>query len=309
MKRSGVWKYLIVGALLLSACKPKVPEQYIQPDEMEELLYDYYVGQGISNARRDDNNNYKRQLIYNAVLKKHGVTRAEFDSSLVYYYTRADRFIKIYDNVQKRLADEALALGASNSEVERFTQSLSGDTANVWEGPHCAVLMPKAPYNAYQFVQKADSTYRVGDYFMLTLKGNFLVQSGPKSAMAYLSVVYENDSVISQQVTLSSMGVTQLRIPICNQKAKEFRGMIYMNKRPENSNANEMSILFVDQISLIRFHRPKDAPPLKDAAADSASAKSKPDSVVPPPIRRRLGERPQTISAPNRKNEIKPITR
>jgi len=308
MKRRGVWKYLIVGILLLSACKPKVPEQYIQPDDMEELLYDYYVGQGISNTRNENNNSYKRQLIYNAVLKKHGVTREEFDSSLVYYYTRADRFIKIFDNVQKRLADEALALGASNSEVERFTQSLSGDTANVWEGPLCAVLMPKAPYNAYQFVQKADSTFRVGDNFMMTMKGNFLVQSGPKSAMAYLSVIYENDSVISQHITLSLTGVTQLRIPVCNQKAKEFRGMIYMNKRPDSDHANEMSILFVDQISLIRFHRPKDAPPLKDATTDSASVKSKPDSVVPP-IRRRLGERPQMMSAPNRKNDIKPITR
>ena len=36
---------LAVGLLFLSACKPKVPKEYIQPDEMEDLLYDYYVAQ------------------------------------------------------------------------------------------------------------------------------------------------------------------------------------------------------------------------------------------------------------------------
>ena len=38
---------LTVGLLLLSACKPKIPKEYIQPDEMEDLLYDYYVAQGL----------------------------------------------------------------------------------------------------------------------------------------------------------------------------------------------------------------------------------------------------------------------
>ena len=126
--------YIGIVLILPSACKPGVPSEYIQPGDMEDILYDYYVSQGIAsvpnvNAGGED---YRRDLYFNAVLKKHHVTRAEFDSSLVYYYTRADHFIDICREVQDRLSQDALDLGASEGEVERYTtQSLTGDTANV----------------------------------------------------------------------------------------------------------------------------------------------------------------------------------
>ena len=135
-----------MAALLLAVgCKPGVPGDVIQPDDMEDILYDYYVSQGMASVPGPGlgHEEYQRDLYFNAVLKKHRVTRAEFDSSLVYYYTRADYFVKIYKNVQERLSDEALSLGASEGEVERFTaQSLSSDTANVWEGVRSALLVP-----------------------------------------------------------------------------------------------------------------------------------------------------------------------
>ena len=85
---------VILFLVLLAACTPKVPSEYIQPDDMEDLLYDYFVSQSM--AREEENNgssrvtDYRRELYFDAVLKKYDLTRAEFDSSLVYYYTRAE---------------------------------------------------------------------------------------------------------------------------------------------------------------------------------------------------------------------------
>ena len=93
---------LALGLWLFAACKPSVPEDVIQPDDMEDILYDYHVSQGIA-SREGESTDYTRNYFFEALLKKHNVTRAEFDSSLVYYYTRADRFIEIYKNVQERL--------------------------------------------------------------------------------------------------------------------------------------------------------------------------------------------------------------
>ena len=303
------WKNLIVAATLgmglLSACKPGVPSQYIQPDEMEDVLYDYYVGYGMSNVQQNVDKDYQRHLNYEAVLKKHHLTQAEFDSSLVYYYTRADRFAKIYENVQKRLSDEALALGASSSEVERFTsKSLSGDTTEIWEGRRHTMLLPKPPYHIYQFSQKADTAFHQGDSFLMSVNSSYLVQSGSKNATAYLAVVYENDSVISQYANLSSSGNTTLRIPKCNLKAKEIRGFFYMAQRQVSDNQNDICMLFLDQIQLVRFHQKQD-----EALTPSVSVQ-KPDTVkssndsTQRPVRR-LGERP--LPAPDR--NIKPITR
>jgi hypothetical protein len=212
----------------------------------------------------------------------------------VYYYTRADYFVKVYKNVQERLSDEALNLGASEGEVERFTaQSLSSDTANVWEGVRSALLVPYAPYNRLQFVQKADTSYRKGDSFMLAFKSDFLYQSGSKDAMVYLSVRYDNDSIVSQTTHFSVNGHTQVRISPVNLKAKEVKGYVYLGIGSEKSP--DLKMLFLSDLQLIKFRQQK-----KDenkSGADSSSVKTDTTRVIPDSVRRqqmhKFGVRPE----------------
>ena len=92
------------------ACKPKTPRQYIQPDDMEDILVEYHVAKAMAmqKAQRDMSRSYQTALYIDAVLAKYGVSKAQFDSSLVYYYTRADRFEPIYKRVSERLEEQAL---------------------------------------------------------------------------------------------------------------------------------------------------------------------------------------------------------
>ena len=88
---------LAVALMLLSACKPQVPSQYIQPSDMEDLLYDYYVSQGLAvDVNPTVSGENTRQYNVNLVLKKYNVTQADFDSSLVYYYNHIEDLYKIY---------------------------------------------------------------------------------------------------------------------------------------------------------------------------------------------------------------------
>lgn len=297
-RRHILFVFLLV---LLSACTPKVPSEYIQPDDMEDILYDYFVSEGMA---REDNNNggrvieYRRELYFNAVLKKYDVTRAEFDSSLVYYYTRADRFVKIWKNVQDRLGEAAIEYGASAGEVETFTaRSLTGDTANIWNGTISQVLVPYAPYNRLQYFIQADTAFRKGDSFMLTWYSNFLYQSGSKDAVAYMAIRYKNDSIVSQTVHFSVDGISQLRMEGCDEPVKEIKGFVYLGQGYENTSA--MRMLILSDIHLIRFHKNATVvkePEPKKSVTDSLS--EVPDSLRP--RHHRLGERP---------NNIQPITR
>lgn len=290
--------FMAVGLIFLSACKPIVPKEYIQPDEMEDLLYDYYVAQGIPSDPKSKDTDYDRRYTTNLVLKKYGLTQAELDSSLKYYYTNMEEMFKIYGNVQKRLSEAALELGTSTTEVERYTtHSLSGDTTDVWEGSRQMVLFPKPPYNIIKFSQKADSSYHQGDSFLMTFGNTFLVQSGSKSATVVLSVKYENDSIISHNTNVSSMGSTTLRMPTCDLKAKELTGYIYMPKRQGIDNESDMCVLLLDHVQLIRFHHKKNdeihvGPVLNADTLKNDSLKN--DSLKP--RRHRLGERPMPIT-------------
>lgn len=284
--------WLMVGLSLLTACKPSVPKEVIQPDDMEDILYDFHVSQGMP-MQEGQNLEFSRNLYFEAVLKKHDVTRAEFDSSLVYYYTRADYLMEIYKNVQERLGDEALVLGASAGEVERYsTLSLSGDTADVWEGPRHVMLMLQRPYHLLQFYQKADSSYHAGDRFLLTFDNTYLSQSGNKQTVVYMAVTYENDSTAAQNGTVYSMGTTSLRIPAAHERVKEIRGYILMGSRMEDNASNDLCLLFLDRIQLIRFHTQD---PSEQPAPQMDSVKiQKPDSLKPRV--HRLGERPVPAS-------------
>ncbi len=268
----------------MSACKPGVPSNYIQPGDMEDILYDYYVSQGMASVseQKIGTEDYRRDLFFNAVLKKHRVTRAEFDSSLVYYYTRADKFVDICHNVQDRLSEEALDLGTSEGEVERYTtQSLTGDTANVWEGNRSLMLIPYAPYNRIQFTQKADTSYHKGDSYMLSFMSDFLYQGGIKEALVYLALKYENDSIVSKVTHFSASGDTKLRIDACDLKVKELMGYFYLGEGNEKNT--DLKLLFLTDIQLIRFHKQK-----SDKSVSSASETQKVDSmkIIPDSVRR-----------------------
>ena len=299
LRRSHIALLLLV---LLSACTPKVPKEYIQPDDMEDILYDYFVSQGIAKqetgSSADRLSDYTRELYFEAVLKKYDLTRAEFDSSLVYYYTRSDRFVKIWKNVQERLGDAAIEYGASAGEVETFTAStLTGDTANIWNGVISQVLLPYAPFNRLQYHLQADTAYRKGDSFMLAWNSNFLYQSGSKDAVAYMAVRYKNDSIVSTVSHFSVDGYSQLRIEGCDEPVKEIKGFIYLGQGYEKTST--MRMLIVSNIQLIRFHKKEEvekAPEPQKSEADSLS--QVPDSLRP--RHHRLGERP---------NNIQPITR
>ncbi|MBO7045740.1 MAG: DUF4296 domain-containing protein [Prevotella sp.] len=276
--------YIGIGLSLLSACKPGVPSNYIQPGDMEDILYDYYVSQGMASVseQKIGTEDYRRDLFFNAVLKKHRVTRAEFDSSLVYYYTRADKFVDICHNVQDRLSEEALDLGTSEGEVERYTtQSLTGDTANVWEGNRSLMLIPYTPYNRIQFTQKADTSYHKGDSYMLSFMSDFLYQGGIKEALAYLALKYENDSIVSKVTHFSASGDTKLRIDACDLKVKELMGYFYLGEGNEKNT--DLKLLFLTDIQLIRFHKQK-----SDKSVSSASETQKVDSmkIIPDSVRR-----------------------
>lgn len=286
-----VFLFLLV---LLSACTPKVPKEYIQPNDMEDILYDYFVSQGIVRQEGLENADYRKELYFEAVLKKYDLTRAEFDSSLVYYYTRSDRFIKVWKNVQERLGEAAIKYGASAGEVETFTvNALTGDTANIWNGAASQVLVPYAPYNRLQFRLQADTASHKGDRFMLAWNSDFLYQSGSKDAVAYMAVKYDNDSIVSVVSHFSVSERTQLRIEGCDLPVKEISGFIYLGQGYENTS--NMRMLVISNIRLIRFHKKEDevkeAEPLK---SETDSLSQIPDSLRPQ--HHRLGERPNNIN-------------
>ena len=133
-----------VMALLfsVSSCKPSLPSGVLSKGKMTDILYDYHLA--LAMAHMDDNGDKGQSLAYReAVLRKHDVTSAEFDSSMVYYMRHTELLEDVYKDLTDRYNNEITAMGGSAKEGGEFANlSATGDTANVWTLAASMVFMP-----------------------------------------------------------------------------------------------------------------------------------------------------------------------
>ena len=286
--------YILLALLLLMACTPTVPKQFIQPDDMEDILYDYHIGQAIAKDRVGEprESDINRNKYFLAVLKKHNVTETEFDTSMVYYYSHLERLKDIYTNVNERLADEAKMLGATVGEMNRYSRySTSGDTANIWSDRTDLLLMPCPTMNRFDFTVKVDTSFYKGDSFAFQFVSEYIWQSGTKDAVVCIVTKYEGDSIIQTVNHVSVSGVSQIRVPANREnKLKEMRGFIYLTGGV-NDDVSVRRMMFISQLQLIRFHN-------KEVKNETKKDGTETDSL------QRVGDAGRPVLTPSRSRDV-----
>ena len=195
-----------VMALLfcVSSCKPSLPSGVLSKGKMTDILYDYHLA--LAMAHMDDNGDKGQSLAYReAVLRKHDVTSAEFDSSMVYYMRHTELLEDVYKDLTDRYNNEITAMGGSAKEGGEFANlSATGDTANVWNLAASMVFMPVKPFNSTSFDIKVDSTFHKGDRLMLDFDAQFIYQDGMRNGVAMLAVQFGNDSIAQRTIMIQS---------------------------------------------------------------------------------------------------------
>ena len=270
-------KYSLIPLMLMAllmACTPTVPKRFIQPGDMEDILYDYHIAQAMAKAERvGDDATFNQSKYFYAVLKKHGVTKADFDSSMIYYYSHVERLKDIYTEVNERLSDEAKTLGTSVGDINRYSQySASGDTANIWKGATDLLLMPYPTMNRYDFTMNVDTSYYKGDSFMFQFVSEYVYQSGSRDAVVCIVAKYEGDSIIQTVNHVSISGLAQVRVPaVKDKKLKDLRGFIFLNSNI-NDDVTTRKMMFISQLQFIRFHN-------REKSNETGDNKAKTDSV------------------------------
>ena len=254
-----LWKGLGVGfcLLLLLSCKPQVPSEYLSPGEMEDILYDYHLAIAMAQIEDASGNSHvvKEQAYKLAVLQKYGVTEQEFEASMQYYVRHTERLHDIYFDLAERLGDEALAHGASASQIGQYgAMTEKGDTADIWTGERAMVFAPQPPFNATAFYHKADTTYHRGDRLELHFDAQYIVQEGSRGGMAVMMVRFLNDSVATQMQHVNSNTHYQLMIADNSRLGiKEVRGYIMMTNDAATPSKS-LKLLCLTNIHLVRIH-------------------------------------------------------
>lgn len=320
MRSKHLFFFILLMAVveLMQSCKPSIPSGYLSKGKMEDILYDIHLAEAMS---RNDNNGADQGVMISykeAILRKHDVTTAEFDSSMVYYMRHTKLLHDIYGNLAERLTDEAKSLGADVSEMNQFGDVGKGDTANVWKGPRAFVLSVNKPFNYMDFSVPVDSGFHKGDRLMLDFDSQFIYQDGMRDGVAVLAVTFSNDSVASSILRVTNSQHYSMQVEDRDSLGiKSVRGYFLLGRGDFSSgdlSSTTIKLMFVQNVRLVRMHPRKVKETPVNTSGDSVSQTPQPlptphpQGVPAPQPRPTLVKEPQMV-APDKTikmTELKP---
>ena len=251
---------LIACLALLTSCGKEIPDEIIQPSKMERVLYDYHLTLGMSENSKNTEKEARKKYIF----QKHGITAADFDSSMVWYTRESQELMSIYENLNKRFKREYEHVERLlESREEANTRSFaSGDTVDVWMKENILWFTKSPLNNRLTFEIKADSTFHPRDAFNWNMNYYFMAEG---EAIMGLNVIYENDSVIGMTKSITESGPQSIYLHTDSAyNIKSLNGFVYV---PQNQ-AKQPNIL-LHKINLTRYHMPE---PTDSLSTDSVSA-------------------------------------
>jgi len=265
---------IVAVLLLLSGCKPKVPSRYIQQGKMRRILYDYCIANEM--ARREQKDTLLMLTYKAAIMKKHGVTMEQFDSSMVYYTRHTRLLYDIYNKIAEQLEEEAIAQGASLSDISKFGHiSSASDTASVWPGEGTLVLSPYLTANSRSFEWKADTSYHKGDKFLIDFDTQYISPEGQRNAVFVMEVKYAGDSVSSVYRNIMSSSHCSMSVVDIHRVGVEEVRCFFLMGQPDTPV--RMQLLIINNIKVVKLHTPE--PPKKPEEAKAKTDSLRADTV------------------------------
>lgn len=283
---------------LLMACDDR-PKDVLSRGKMEDVLYDYHIMQGIIDELPSEEREAKAQDYINAVFEKHGITEAQFDSSIVYYNRHTKDLHKIYSNLKERYStvnDEIQLVNGNNDMMAVF--ATGGDTTNLWNSAKLLALRNKDLLNRESFTIQADTSFRRQDQFILTLNPLFIRENqGDYDIQLHvgLSILYASGKHAGMTRMLNTSGIQQLTLQTTSpdEDIKTITGFFYYRGKKTTRN-----LCLIDNISLVRMHQKEPEQPVQ---TDSVKTDSLATDTLNKPIERRLS--PEELRQMNKSNE------
>lgn len=238
--------------IILASCDGR-GDDVLSKKKMEDVLFDYHIAQAMTYNLRSEQRDLSDQYIA-SVFKKHGITEAVFDSSLVYYNRHQDQMSDIYKNLQRRYErlDATLQYTTGNHEMQT-AYTATGDTAEIWTAQNLFILRPIPTSNIQTFTLRADTAFFQHDKFRFTASIDFIREDQNDQdvhLVSAITIIYNDDSRTSITREQSYSGNVELYLSAAESKdIKYITGYFYYT-----TYSSTRSIALIRNISLLRYH-------------------------------------------------------
>ncbi len=254
MKRFFVKALFFLLLPLFVACKVEIPDWVIKPSKMEDFIYDYHLVQVMTSDQMATSYEKKLQMKY--VFEKHGITKEQFDSSMVWYTRYPKRLVKIYANLEERTKQELESMGDGAAAVEDImrNEKMLADTVDLWNTSRVRLLSSSPLNNRITFNFASDTTYVKGDSILFSFTAKHLrgdMEALSHSAHAALVVEYDDDSFSTSGVSLVADSTFSLAVERnYASDIKSLHGFVYYS----DNDTLCTSKLLLGNITVKRIH-------------------------------------------------------
>ena len=108
--------YIAIVFFLFSGCKPGVPKELIQPEEMAKVLHDIHIADSyLGMTMSPDSVKIKAAGYYKGIYKKYDIDSATYTKSMAYYQKEPKILNDIYVKVTAELTEEKNAIVKADS--------------------------------------------------------------------------------------------------------------------------------------------------------------------------------------------------
>ena len=154
------WITILCVALAMVGCRP---DGVLSNKEMRDVLYDLHRMDGaLQTAGYNYGHDEEVSAYYQSVLDSHGITQAQFDSSLVWFTDNPQIFNKIYPKVVARLQadfDYQIVLRDERVELKRGEKAKSVKRLGEEDNAEPETLEPQTPKKT---IDEWVKTYMIG---------------------------------------------------------------------------------------------------------------------------------------------------
>jgi hypothetical protein len=214
---------------------------------MTDVLIDMQLAEQMINADfQDYPDSTRRAALFESVFRKHHITQATYDSSLVWYGRNMDMLIRIYDLALNAVSEQILAMGDVQASA---APTVNQDSINIWPRRDYLNLRPEAVFNGTVFDIKPDNEYLSGSIFVLSMHvWGITPQMTHTPNVRMAAELADTTLVVNEKITADGRYEIILRTP-ATKRTRRLYGYILMDKA-ETSYYK----IYIDSLRLIRYN-------------------------------------------------------
>ena len=221
--------YSILTVICMVASCSRVPKHIISERKMRVVLYDMLIAEAMVETMPDSFPvSDDRQTVFDAVFRKHHITQADYDSSLIWYGKNMDLYIAIHKLVLRDV-------NAHLSVMDQIKPSaISGDmtdhdSIDIWVYPRTAIFKPERVFNTLTFDIRPETPYSSGSSYVLGVSLWGIPPGLKHKPTIQLSAVHA-DTVISVNSAVTGDGYYETTVrTIATKQVRRVYGYILMN--------------------------------------------------------------------------------